>query len=294
MRDIKMDFVEDVSEILRNQMKREGFNPQVVDKSEDAINLFFQSRRMSIPAMPRNVCKPSGFNTMGHDYIVSKLEDIFRKGEETSPYRSRGYQFLKKDHLLDYLGMHHLHLGEEIEKDGFSKRTNHLLIVFVEYENAYFLKVSPHAEDPIPVWYQQELMDIINENWPELRERLYVKGASNVEPKVDNEFIRSTRNTNLVALYESYDGTVYLPHGTIIETHAVISRDRCFKSLKRAEKEIRAKANELVQNARHCGVHFQEEMSIKIIGFDSLGTSELFHIDLMEEHTKFRFRHQLR
>ena len=294
MRDIKMDFVEDVSKILRNQMKREGFNHQVVDKSEDAIDLFFQSRRMSIPAMPRNVYKPREFNTMGHDYMVSKLEDIFRMGEEISPYRSRGYQFLKKDHLLDYLGMHHLHLGEEIEKDGFSKRTNHLLVVFVEYENAYFLKVSPHAEDPIPVWYQQELMDIINENWPELREKLYVKGASNVEPKVDNEFIKSTRNTNLVSFYESLDGTVYLPHGKVIEMLARITGDRCFKSLKRAEEEIRAKANELAENARNCGTHFQEKVSIKIIGFDSLGTSELFHIDLIEEHTKFRFRHQLR
>ena len=293
MTKVKMDFIKDVSEILKGQMRTEGFDPRTINHEEDGISLYIRSRRVSIPTQPRRVHYPKNFDTQGHAEGIKRLEEVFRSGDNTSPYRSRGYESLKPDFLLDYLGMHHFHLGE-IRDSGVADRTNHLLIARVEPEDVYFLKIAPHVEEPIPVWYQQELMDIAGDNWLELKKKLEIKESSGVKPKRDNEFVKATRGTNLVSMYESSGGAVYFPLGKADEVLSQITANRYKKGLDRAQREITERIREISRDAKILGHHFPEEVSLNIIGFDSLGTDEFFHLDLREKKTGYRFKHWLR
>ena len=285
-------------EALKNAMKEEGFDAEEVEKAKDALEAYVQSRRRTILPRQRKVHKASQFDHIGNEEAVNAIENLFQTGGDLSPYRSKGYKSLKEDRMLDYYGVHHLHLGKELEKTGFVKRTNHLLIVFVQENNAYFLKVSPHEEEPISIWYRTEIIKIIHDNWPELRQQLSMKGISEVKPERDDLFVKETRNTNLISMHQMPDGTVYMPHGKTLEILAMIDRDKWRKSLRRAEEEIRDKIDEIAQNARKLGYHFEKEVSIKLekinIWQTPQGRCGMEFLDLEETQTGYKFRYELK
>ena len=66
--------------------------------------------------------------------------------------------------------MHHFHLGSETDKDGFVKRSGHLLFAIVAPLDAYFVDVRPHPPPGGVEWVSQELLRIVHSNWPELIE----------------------------------------------------------------------------------------------------------------------------
>ena len=80
-----------------------------------------------------------------------------------------------RDGLLWDYGMHHFHLSRAPhDKDrfgaiGFVKRSDYLLFSVITHTDAYFVDVRPH---PHPQrrrlgWVEQDLIKIVNSNWPE-------------------------------------------------------------------------------------------------------------------------------
>ena len=100
------------------------------------------------------------------------------------------------DGLLWNYGMHHFHLGPGTDKNGFVKRSKHLLFAIVDPMDAYFVDVGPHPSKDGIGWVSQELLRIVHSNWPELIEPKVLHGVSAIE--LTDEEMQELRRKNMI------------------------------------------------------------------------------------------------
>ena len=169
---------------------------------------------------PRKVLKAKEFKCpSNHLLALGSIESAIGSGDDLTPYLSdtiKHRDFQDKLHL--HWGIHHLHLGTNMQSDGFVKRTKHLLYCRFDAENAYFIDVLPHG-----VWTSQDLLTTLHENWAEsIRDfRLSsIKGDS-----LEDEKIQSLRTIKFNYCVEMKDGTVYAPLGGGVTRSGANSRD---------------------------------------------------------------------
>jgi hypothetical protein len=65
------------------------------------------------------------------------------------------------DRMLADWGIHHLHLSNVVEADGFVTRGNNLLFALFSRNDAYLVGIYTHRD-----WLHEELVAIIVRNWP--------------------------------------------------------------------------------------------------------------------------------
>jgi len=94
------------------------------------------------------------------DEIIKKAQN----GLDINPYLSRGIKKIAKpDSMLNDWGVLHLHLSNELENDGFMKRTKDLLFVYRDINiphKLYFLDIFSHGD-----WSKQQTVKILHNNW---------------------------------------------------------------------------------------------------------------------------------
>ena len=190
-------------------MDSQGYDvAKIQDDDHASLVLYHKMLRYTIAPRPRKVLKAVGFKCPPrHALGVAQLEQAIRRGNHLSPYRSKSIADLtESDGLLDYWGIHHLHLGTTQRKDGFIARTKELLFCFVDDTFAYFIKVAAHNSSP---WAKQELIETIHLNWPTAIEPFRLHNVVAVSPEFDDADLKALRQANLVSLLTMQDGTVY-------------------------------------------------------------------------------------
>jgi hypothetical protein len=111
------------------------------------------------------------------------------------------------DLLLAEWGVHHLHMSDREESDGFVERTSDLLFAVVNREDAYLVDVYPHGS-----WADRSVVETIVRNWPQAEffpSSKYVTGLSQHFDKDDSAELRRAS----VNLALEIDGRVYSPPG---------------------------------------------------------------------------------
>lgn len=135
-----------------------------------------------VPAQRRRVHKSPELKRKIKDLPTSKrralhkVEDDISRGRDLTPHLSRsiktGYLSSKRaskqgklrrdrDLMLYDWGLHHLHLSEQLESDGFVTRTEDLLFAGFLHHDAYLIDIAPHGS-----WYLRSLLETIVGNWP--------------------------------------------------------------------------------------------------------------------------------
>ena len=112
-----------------------------------------------------------------HDANLKILLEKIRAGFDLSPHLSKfvkhGYERTHKndrnrrrdlDLLLNDWGIHHLHISNEIDRDGFVKRGGPLLFAIFTVTDCYVLDVLLHGE-----WANQRLVEVAVRNWPDAK-----------------------------------------------------------------------------------------------------------------------------
>ena len=109
---------------------------------------------------------------------VFRLRQLLVEGANVNAFLSKNNRRATGwDGLLWHYGMHHFHLGSETDKDGFIKRSGHLLFAIVAPLDAYFVDVRPHPPPRGVEWVSQELLRIVHSNWPKLIEANVLQGV---------------------------------------------------------------------------------------------------------------------
>lgn len=239
-----IDFEKDWRDFIKKQLnllfflKEEDINNLT---EENIAHVYFELKNRLIPEGQRNVHFSKEFSC--HSSIrlgLDNLVDNIQLGKDLTPHLSRQIKNLNTvDGLLNDWGIHHLHLGIEIETDGFAKRRGELLYVFFNDTDAYLIQIMDHHS-----FSKKELLRILHKNWPSLIDRYLLKGITSFSPNPTDNEIRELRDAGITALIQIEEGAVYAPAGGGINsagtsTRAIMVSDRYYNQINLYEQHIK-------------------------------------------------------
>lgn len=207
----KVSLESDLSCLIRDQFDKHGISYDSTTPLQRLTTRYFEISMRRIQPTPRQVHLS--------DQIHTSLGKLSRAAESESSARDAwGMVFGLRQNLVDgvnvnaflsknirnaagwdglfwHYGMHHFHLGRGTDKDGFVKRSKHLLFAIVADCDAYFVDVRPHPPKDGIGWVSQDLLGIVQSNWPELIEANVLHGMSG--DQLTNEEMRELRRKNM-------------------------------------------------------------------------------------------------
>ena len=280
----------DFADAVRISLTNQGHDvSQVLDDDHAAVMLYFKMERYEIKAVPRSIRKSAEFNCLPrHRVGLERLEHAIRSGDDLRPYRSRNTQNTEsQDGLLDHWNIHHFHLGNRFEDDGFVERTNDLLFCFIEEVCAYFIKITSHDSSP---WVKKELITVIHQNWPEALDNSRVRGISRLSSELQDDDLAKLRKANLVTMLDMGDGTFYIEPGiggTMGGLHAqdLMRADDIGRIADRVEAIISDTWKHVSDSARKLGYHFKTPVSLTLYQ-----TVPHVYWEILDRESGYRFR----
>lgn len=181
------------------QAQKVDFDPNQ-DNQRIAIT-FLSWQKKKISSKPRKVLKPESFECPPNLHLaISQIEQNFLSGKDVNGYLSRNSKLSSKhDYLLYDWGIHHLHF-DDVYYSGLTKkqRSSELLFLRVTDSTVYFLAVSDHQ-----AFAELGLLEILNENWPEVTNQFKLVGdfeASVSLTAKDRQRLRSAKLNVMPAL----------------------------------------------------------------------------------------------
>ena len=287
---IDIDFRSDWNSILKTEIQSLGY---IVDPTWDertTSDAYFNIQRLLIGSLPRNVLTSRDFSCPSE--FVTVLESIkskARKGESLRAYQSRNIENpLFNDALLNDWDIHHLHLGKQLDSDGFVARTGPVLFVRVTHDTFYLLDVMRHGPVYQP-WIKKKLVRVIHEHWPDSIAVSRLKWVVDLEVNPSEQAVGQLRKAGIVTMLKMDDGTIYGPIGggySVSGTSLEVVEDtlRYFRLVDRIEEHCKENASEFMIGANTQGHTNSTDFHIELLG---IGHG---YASVLEQHTGTRFR----
>lgn len=197
------------------------------------------------------VLKASGFNCPS--YLLQRgladLEHSFTFGAEIWPWQSKLIDRPTfEDGLYNDYRVVHFHLGVGFETNGYINRTDELLFAIVDSASVHEIGIYGHVD-----WYELDILDIIDENWPNLLDVVTIHGLDVSNCARTRDEVKVIREANVVSIIKLNSGRIIAPPGGGIATdgtsnEAVRFTDYWAKLLRNGEKAIVSSIREHVQN----------------------------------------------
>jgi hypothetical protein len=261
----EINLIQDWIEIIKNDLIAKGHTVSGLTDENIAISYITYLRR-NIKSQPRTILKSSTFICPAElQDGLNNLEEIISNGGDLKAFLSKQINRLGyHDKMLYDWDIHHFHLGTNIENDGFVSRTGPILFARIVEGIVYFIKIGNHGE-----WTNQELMSIIEENWPASIESFKVDAESLTEDLSDND-IKMLRKHNINSLISLGTSKIYIgpgqgisaAGGSIASTRAYLDTKRGFKEL---EKRIKSNPTEWLPATNQIA---SKELKFKLIKID--------------------------
>lgn len=237
---IEIDLVADMANIMREELREINYKVNIPDDREAMIYYFTTCVRI-VKAKPRKVHEANSIvvpesRKAGYDTLKAR----FVKGESVMPHLSKQIKGLKfQDKMLYDWGIHHFHLDDKVEEDGFVKQHNELVYAIVEEDDVYFIDVLEHDH-----WSDKDLLEKVLANWPHLLHPFRTNGTSEID--FDSKDIEQLRTINVNLILTLSDGHSYLGRGWGMtcagtSTDATIKTTRMISSLHDIEKQVKEK-----------------------------------------------------
>jgi hypothetical protein len=212
--EVVANFYDDFVEILRTELAEHGHPASPDDSPKDIHRRYLNLLKRLISRTPRRTHVPREFKCPAEHQ--SAVDEIIRKatqGDDLNPYLSKS---IAKDAdftdlALNYWGMHHLHLGSELDADGrFIKRTRLLLFARVTESDFYLIGIFDHKTD----WGDRRILEILHANWPDSIEGFRLRGVHGLDtlPTSADHLHMQKKHLNLPL--QLSDGAVYVPFGS--------------------------------------------------------------------------------
>lgn len=170
-----------------------------------------------------------------------------------------GKQRWQPDWLFSDWGIHHFHLGPDLEAKGNKVlRSDRLLFAYLTEEDAYLIDVLPHKRtDGGIAWADKEILETLCREWPSVMEPYEMRGM--LAPAAGNEFtsaeIHAIRRAGGTAPV-SINGKVYMGPGMGLAT------DRSSTRAVRLASEIRWELHRMEELFRSSADHAQAHLFV--------------------------------
>jgi len=242
---IDIDFRKDYSLIRKEDLSSVGIEIDQAIPIEKIPYIYFNFIKRKILKQPRRIMKANNFTCPIN--LLSGLDNLEKKilvGDDLTPHLSKSVfkKYKGIDYLLNDWGIHHLHLGINMEND-FVNRTESILFCIVTEEVIYFIAIKLHGE-----WTDQSLLVTVYKNWPELIKPFVIPGVISLINKQNNDDIGKYRKGNLFHLIELEPNVVLYPPGGGYATdgtsrEVVKKAHQIMKILTDFEEKIKANEN---------------------------------------------------
>lgn len=244
---------------------------------QDLLESYFYILAKTIVPIPRYVHYSLELNdrirTLEQRYMtpLGAIRERFEAGGDLTEFLSkRALDATARDGLFSDFGIHHFHLGTKSNpNDRHVQRTGHLLFAFEQGPDAYFLDVRRHPNESNPTdfgWCDEELLTVIDSNWPEVLNPYVVPGVSGTSVTNEQKKELRRKNTNILAVV---GGKVLAPPGGGLLANG--RNARCKMSAMRLIHEIDGIEGLLANHWAECRV------SLEQAGF-SLGENPEFRL----------------
>lgn len=206
---IHIDFIKDIKAIMRKEMLDFGFKKADIDDEKIPFQYINFQRRL-IEQKNWDIFYSKEFNCPNEYKVgLQLLLDKIEKGFDITPHLSRRIKWANfDDDLLNEWNIYHLHLGTNLEDDGFIERTKYVLYLYKDKNQLYLIDILDHQN-----FNNQNLVTIIHNNWPQLIEGYLLKEAVRLERPITNDDIKQMRKAHVLAFIEPVPGKVYMPMG---------------------------------------------------------------------------------
>jgi hypothetical protein len=177
---------------------------------------FFNFRHRLILARPRRVelsrelSARIGSNETDRR-MIERVREEAERGVELWPRLSRSIRDpFANDHLLNDWGVHHLHVAEVVDDDGFVTRDGPLLFAVVRGDTIYFVERLHHGTQSFAT---SDLVEILHSNWPQLIAHAKIPALMRADNQLTPTERRKVRTSGITSFVQTADGTVYAPMG---------------------------------------------------------------------------------
>lgn len=205
-----------------------------------------------IQPKPRIVLKSNSFKgnplTQSFATELTVIENEIASGGNVTRYLSRGIRHAASlpsqdlvarrdlDLLLNDWGVHHLHLSNSVDADGFVSRTGPLLFAVFRSEKAYFIDIMPHGS-----WNNTHLLHVLADEWPNdgvIHEIRGIVGLSSSPTDSERAVLRKKAIMSPI----EFGGRFFVPGGGMtISGHTIESvraSDNLISKIEKLEKEL--------------------------------------------------------
>lgn len=233
---------------IRQEMTNVGFDHSALSDQDCAIRWQAWKRR-TVPTGARTVLKASGFNCPSHlQQGLADLEQAFTTGAKIWPWQSKLIDRPAfEDGLYNDYRVVHFHIGVGFETSGYINRTGKLLFAIVDSASVHEIGIYGHGD-----WYELDILDIIDENWPNLLDAVTIRGLNVSNCARTRDEVKALREAKVVSIIKLNSGRIIAPPGGGIATdgtsiEAVSSTDDWARLLRNGEKAIISSIREQVQ-----------------------------------------------
>lgn len=236
---ITCDLYSEWIKAIRQEFTNEGFDHSGLSDQDCAIQWQSWNRRL-VSSKSRAIKMADTFSCPTEFQTgLAGLEVAFLNGDNVQPWQSKLVdEIFYEDGLLNDYGVLHFHLGETLENNGYIKRTGLLLFAVVRDATVYEIGIYGHGD-----WYEVDILNIIDRNWPELLDHVTIKAIDTVYSPRTKEEIKALRNANICAIIPLSSGRIVMPIGGGVATDgtsndAVHSADYWADFLRKADKLV--------------------------------------------------------
>lgn len=181
--------------------------------------------------------------------VLTEIKGKLERGRSIAMYLP-DYQGPKRpssrDPMLSHWDIRHLHLSPQVTKrvNGLVVRSDFLLYFRIQNNEMYWIDIGRHKAPEEETWLRQELLNIIQHNWPQIQH--LARGMAVNEPDIKTMKLGRKHNFNV---FPAYRGKLIMPNsmGVMADgTPMVVSRQymRFTDDLRFIEHNIRARPYE--------------------------------------------------
>jgi hypothetical protein len=180
-----MDLLADLKNIVEDYLKTLRIVHSANDSLQDLILLALNHELKTVNPRPRRVYRSTEFTAklkqlnVDQQRAAAAISTKFEKGEDVAGHLSKdSARPEKSDKLLSAWKIHHLHISNHKDKptDTFYSRTGPIMFAHIVEAAIYFIDIHPHGSRHPETWTRQELLRIIDLNWPHILDPYRLKG----------------------------------------------------------------------------------------------------------------------
>lgn len=241
---ILMDLANDLNRITTIRLRERGYEPTANDKADMRFAMLYTyTERVVMPLKYRiEVSKLLATNPQYSALatVISEITQRLESGEVVAPYLSRRASIPNgpADNMLNYWGIHHLHLSSitTVKSDGKVESADYLLFARFEGQVAYLIDIRPHKQPDL--FLDLTLLEALDMNWPHLHSPINNVTA----PKLNIMEMKTLRKRNSNHFIE-VNGRVLSPRMALmtngIPCDVLFRYDHLKNQLKMVETDVR-------------------------------------------------------